>query len=175
MRSAPALQAKRHPLLLQNFGSPFTQRSQKPSLRNGHPENLKAEICLRAYLCFWYVSVPHQAMKRSTISTFAARLTIRTFSFTRGKTHALTAIKKTNQVIYRCRQPSERGIYDTRKDKKRHRIRRQRSSARSGLTALWTRRRRYVATGGINDSCLYTAHSTKKSSQIIALHAGKKI
>lgn len=82
--------------------------------------------------------------------------------------------KKTNQVIYRCRQPSERGIYDTRKDKKRHRIRRQRSSARSGLTALCTRRRRYVATGGINDSCLYTAHSTKKSSQIIALHAGKK-
>ncbi len=82
--------------------------------------------------------------------------------------------KKTNQVIYRCQQPSERSIYDTRKDKKRHRIRRQRSSARSGLTALCTRRRRYVATGGINDSCLYTAHSTKKSSQIIALHAGKK-
>ncbi|WP_214279005.1 hypothetical protein, partial [Escherichia coli] len=52
MRSAPALQAKRHPLLLQNIGSPFTQRSQKPSLRNGHPENLKAEIYLRAYLCF---------------------------------------------------------------------------------------------------------------------------
>ncbi|WP_275014370.1 hypothetical protein, partial [Escherichia coli] len=35
-----------------------------------------------------------QATKRPTISTFAARLTIRTFSFTRGKTHALTAINK---------------------------------------------------------------------------------
>lgn len=82
--------------------------------------------------------------------------------------------KKTNQVIYRCQYPSERGIYDTVEDKKRHCIRRQRSSAHSGLTALCTRRRHYVATGGINDSCLYTAHSTKKSSQIIALHAGKK-
>jgi hypothetical protein len=37
---------------------------------------------------------PHLAAKRTTLSAFAAGLTIRTFSFTQGKTHALTATGK---------------------------------------------------------------------------------
>jgi hypothetical protein len=40
--------------------------------------------------------LPHLAAKRTTLSAFAAGLTIRTFSFTQGKTHALTATEKRN-------------------------------------------------------------------------------
>ena len=52
MRTAPVLQAKRHPLSLQAIGRSFTQRPEKPVCQNGGPENLKAEICLETYLCF---------------------------------------------------------------------------------------------------------------------------
>jgi hypothetical protein len=69
--------------------------------------------------------LPHLAAKRTTLSAFAAGLTIRTFSFTQGKTHALTATEKAQRAPSRCWQPSERSVYDVGKDKKRHRLRRQ--------------------------------------------------